>query len=189
MSSGWPPSPTATASAPPTSRSFLATIGAPASERRPRTEVPGGTPHDHHRAPAARGHRHLRVRLVRLRRRRRRAPARSVRGRRPRHLGEEERAGVDARHAAEGPALFEQEAHADLGLGPVRHRLRQHQVLRALDREAGRSWTTCPPTSRTPTTSWASRRPRSSGWSPVSRRSTSPRSSTTRSTRNSRSRA
>ena len=39
--------------------------------------------------------------------------------------------------------------------------------------------TTCPRTSRTPTTGSASPRPRSSAWCPVSPRSTSPRSSTT----------
>ena len=47
-------------------------------------------------------------------------------------------------------------------------------------REAGRRpGTTCPRTSRTPTTSSASPRRRSSAWSPASPRSTSPRSSTT----------
>ena len=48
---------------------------------------------------------------------------------------------------------------------------------------------TCPRTSRTPTTSSASRRRRSSGWCPVSPRSTNPRSSTTRSGRTWRARA
>ena len=77
------------------------------------------------------------------RRRRVRAP-RPVRGGRPRHLGAEERAGVDARPAAQGPEAVRPQADADLGRRPVRHRLRQHQVLRPLDREAGRSWDDLP---------------------------------------------
>ena len=36
-----------------------------------------------------------------------------------------------------GLPLFEPQADADVGRRPVRHRLRQHQVLRALHREAG----------------------------------------------------
>ena len=51
----------------------------------------------------------------------------------------QERAGVDAQAPAQGPAALRQEAHADLGLRPLGHRLRQHQVLRALHREAGGS--------------------------------------------------
>ena len=44
-----------------------------------------------------------------------------------------------------GLRLFEQEAHAQLGFRPVGHRLRQHQVLRALHREAGgQSWEDLP---------------------------------------------
>ena len=87
---------------------------------------------------------------------------------------------------AQGAQALRTPADADLGCRPVRHPLRHHQVLRAVHREAGRSpGRTCPTTSRTPTTSWASRRPRSSGSSPVSPRSTSPRSSTTRSRRTS----
>ena len=42
------------------------------------------------------------------------------------------------RAAAEGPAALRAQADADLGCRPVRHRLRQHQVLRPVDREAGR---------------------------------------------------
>ena len=45
---------------------------------------------------------------------------------------------MDARPAPQGPGALRQEADAELGLRPVRHRLRQHQVLRPLDREAGR---------------------------------------------------
>ena len=98
---------------------------------------------------------------------------------------------VDARAAAQGPASCSTRSRCRTwGADLSRHRLRQHQVLRALDREAGRRpGTTCPTTSRTPTTSSASPRPRSSGSSPASPRSTSPRSSTTRSARTSRSRA
>ncbi len=59
----------------------------------------------------------------------------------------------------------------------------------ARPRSRPRPGTTCPPTSRTPTTSSASRRRRSSAWCPASRRSTSPRWSTTRSARISRRRA
>ena len=36
-----------------------------------------------------------------------------------------------------GLKLFGRKPHAHLGLGPRRHRLRQHQVLRPVDREAG----------------------------------------------------
>ena len=103
---------------------------------------------------------------------------------------QEERAAVDARPAPEGPQALPPQADAHLGLRPVGDRLRQHQVLRPLQREAGgHRGTTSPRTSRTPTTSSASPRRRSSAWSPVSPRSTSPRSSTTRSARTSRSRA
>ena len=134
---------------------------------RPEHRPTGGALSDRHprdHARRARRPRPLRVRLVRLRRRRRHRQARPVRGRRPQHLGAQERAGVDARPAAQGPAAVRQEADADLGLRPVGHRLRQHQVLRPLHREAGRPpGTSCRPTSRTPTTGSASRRPRSSG--------------------------
>ena len=102
----------------------------------------------------------------------------------------QERAAVDARPAAEVAAAVRQEADAQLGLRPHRHRLPEHQVLREVHREAGHhAGTSCPRTSRTPTTGWASRRPRSSASSPVSRPSTSPRSSTTRSVRTWRRRA
>ena len=78
--------------------------------------------------------------------------------------------------------LFDKKPMPLVGLGPVGHRLRQHQVLRAVHGEAGHSaGRTCPRTSRTPTTAWASPRPRSSASSPASPRSTSPRWSTTRS--------
>ena len=52
--------------------------------------------------------------------------------------GEEVRAAVDARPAPEGPQALRPQAHAHVGLRPVGHRLRQHQVLRPLQREAGR---------------------------------------------------
>ncbi len=54
--------------------------------------------------------------------------------------------------------------------------------VRSTEQQAA-SWEDLPEDIKTPTTSWASPRRRSSGWSPVSRRSTSPRSSTTRSAR------
>ena len=61
----------------------------------------------------------------------------------------------------------------------TRHRLRQHLLLhQARPRSRPRPGTTCPPTSRTPSTSWASPRRSGSSW-PASARSTSPRSSTT----------
>ena len=132
----------------------------------------------------------LQVRLVRHRRLRDACRARAVRAGRPQHQRAQERAGVDARPAPEGPEALRQEAHADVGCRPVRHRLRQHQVLRALHREDGRHLgRPARPTSRPRTTSSASPRRRSSASSPVSRRSTSPRSSTTRSARTSSSRA
>ena len=71
-------------------------------------------------------------------RRRRRRAARPQRGRRPQHLLAEDRAAVDARPAAEGPEALRPQADAHLGRRPVGDRLRQHQVLRALHREAGR---------------------------------------------------
>ena len=46
--------------------------------------------------------------------------ARPQRGRRPRHLGAEERAAVDARPAPEGPQALRPQADADLGLRPRR---------------------------------------------------------------------
>ena len=156
---------------------------------RPDSTPKEGRPHDgQHRA--ARGPRHLRVRLGGLRHRRRHRPAGPVRGGRPRHLGEEVRAAVDARHAPQGPSALRAQADADVRRRPVGHRLRQHQVLRALHGEAGQpAGRSCPRTSRTPTTAWASRRRRSSAWSPAWPPSTSPRWSTTRSARTSRSRA
>ncbi len=45
---------------------------------------------------------------------------------------------MDDQAPPQGPEALRQEAHAELGLGPLRHRLRQHQVLRAVHREAGR---------------------------------------------------
>ena len=133
-SSGWPPSPTATGSAPPASRppDSRAASTEPTRERRSRRDV------DRRAQPRAQGHRPLRVRLGRHRRRRRRRAARPQRGRRPRHLLEEERAAVDARPAPEGPQALRPQADAHVGLRPRRHRLRQHQVLRPLHREAGR---------------------------------------------------
>ena len=89
------------------------------------------------RNPQLAGHRHLRVRLGRLRRGGRQRAPRPVRGGRPGHLDPQERARVDAQAPAQGPAAVRQEAHAHLGLRPLRHRLRQHQVLREVDREAG----------------------------------------------------
>src|SRR5690348_13824696 len=44
---------------------------------------------------------------------------------------------MDAGPAAEGPEAVPPQADARLGRGPERHRLREHQVLRPLDREAG----------------------------------------------------
>ena len=81
--------------------------------------------------------RELQLRLARPRRRRSDRQARPVRGRRARDLRAQERARVDAQDAPEVAAPVRQEAHAQLGCRPVGHRLRQHQVLRALDREAG----------------------------------------------------
>jgi Fe-S cluster assembly protein SufB len=60
--------------------------------------------------------------------------------------------------------------------------------VRSTEKQAA-TWDDLPPTSRTPTTSWASRRPRRPAWCPGWPRSTSPRSSTTRSARTWRSRA
>ncbi|WP_448074215.1 hypothetical protein [Georgenia yuyongxinii] len=60
--------------------------------------------------------------------------------------------------------------------------------VRSTEKQAT-SWKSCPRTSRTPTTAWASRRRRSSASWRASRPSTSPRWSTTRSVRTSRSRA
>ena len=53
------------------------------------------------------------------RRRRRHRAARPQRGRRPRHLRDEERAAVDARPAPEGPQALPPQADAHLGLRPV----------------------------------------------------------------------
>ena len=65
-------------------------------------------------------------------------PARPLRRRGGRHLRPEERAAVDARVPAQVPGPVRAQADAALGCRPVRDRLRQHQVLRALHREAGR---------------------------------------------------
>ena len=124
-SSGWPPSPTATASAPPASHR-------PPPERRSLSDL------DRRPQPRDQGHRPLPVRLVRQRRRRRGCPARAQRRHRPRHLEQEVRAAVDARPASEGSQALPPQAHAHVGRGARRHRLREHQVLRPLEREAGR---------------------------------------------------
>ena len=116
--------------------------------------------------------------------------ARPVRGRRARHLGEEERAGVDARSAGSRRCRSSTRSRCRTGARTCpASTSTTSSTSSARPRSRRRPGTTCPPTSRTPTTSSASRRPRSSAWSPVSRRSTSPRSSTTRSTRSSSSRA
>ena len=52
---------------------------------------------------------------------------------------------MDAAEPAQGAAHLRAQADAELGLQPRWHRLRQHQVLRALHREAGRrSWEELP---------------------------------------------
>jgi Fe-S cluster assembly protein SufB len=55
----------------------------------------------------------------------------------PRHLGQEERAAVDARPAMKGLKLFHRKPMPAWGAELNTDRLRQHQVLRALHREAG----------------------------------------------------
>ena len=113
-----------------------------------------------------------------------------VRGRRPQHLRAEERAGVDARPSAEGPARCSARSRCPPGAPTSAGSTSTTSSTSCAPRRSRPPpGTTCPPTSRTPTTSSASPRPRSSGWSPASPRSTSPRSSTTRSARTSRSRA
>ncbi len=97
---------------------------------------------------------------------------------------------MDARPAPQGPAAVRPQADARLGRRPDRASTSTTSSTScAPPRSRPPPGRTCPRTSRTPTTGWASRRRRSSGWSPVSRRSTSPRWSTTRSARTSRSRA
>ncbi|CAA9325460.1 MAG: Iron-sulfur cluster assembly protein SufB, partial [uncultured Nocardioidaceae bacterium] len=99
---------------------------------------PRGRPQrDRGAQPRARGAGPLRVRLVRLRHRRLGRAAWTQRGRRPRHLGEEGRAAVDARPPPQGAQALRPQADAELGRRARDHRLRQHQVLRPLDREAG----------------------------------------------------
>ena len=89
--------------------------------------------------PRAQGHGPLRVRLGRQRRRRRRRAKRGLNEDVVRDISaQEERAAVDARPAPEGPQALPPQADAHLGLGPVGDRLRQHQVLRPVQREAGR---------------------------------------------------
>ena len=134
--SAWPPSPTATGSAPPASRTATSDPTRPSRQARPKERSSMTSIEELN--PELQGHRPLPVRLGRPRRRRRDRQARPQRGRRPRHLREEVRAAVDARPAPEGPQALRPQAHAHLGLRPVGHRLRQHQVLRALQREAGR---------------------------------------------------
>ena len=53
-------------------------------------------------------------------------------------LRPQERAGLDAGVPAQEPRLLPRPADAELGRGPLRHRLRQHPLLRQADREAGR---------------------------------------------------
>ena len=89
------------------------------------------------RPPGAREPGPVRIRLGRLRpRRRERTPRHLAAGRR-RHLRAEERAGMDARAPSEGSDAVRAQADAHLGRRPLGDRLRQHQVLRALHREAG----------------------------------------------------
>src|SRR5690606_35070554 len=118
-----PPSRTAIASAPPTSGLVTSAPRAPrpvASEARAhhaKQDVPSRRirVNDVYRAPRARRARHLRIRLGRPRRGRRLGAPWSRRRGRPRHFGEEERAGVDAGPAPEGAAAVHQEAVADVG--------------------------------------------------------------------------
>ena len=183
-SSGWRPSPTATASAPPASPRPLQTDPKTAptqgagmtsiEELNPElkgigTYEFGWSDSDAAGATAKRGLNEDVVRDI---------------------SAQEVRAAVDARPAPEGPQALPPQADADLGLGPVgASTSTTSSTSSAPARSRRRRGTTCPRTSRTPTTSSASRRRRSSASSPVSPRSTSPRSSTTRSARTSRSRA
>ena len=177
-SSGWPPSPTATGSAPPASRT---------PPRRHQTH-PTATDQersldDHHRRAQPRARRASAATSSAGPTRDAAGadrPARPQRGRRPRHLREEERAAVDARPAPEGPQALRPQAHADLGLRPRRASTSTtSSTSSAPPRSRPPRGRTCPRTSRTPTTSSASPRRRSSASSPASPRSTSPRSSTT----------
>ena len=146
MCSGWRRSSTETAPAPRTCRStqnsnqpFSAQPTAPkppkrSKERRHDDHARSLDPGTDHRVAGS-----LRLWLGRLRCRGRQRAARTVGSCRARHLQQEERARVDARRPAQGAARLRQEADAELGLQPRRHSLRQHQVLRALEREAGRN--------------------------------------------------
>ena len=51
---------------------------------------------------------------------------------------------MDAQAPAQGAEDLRQEAHARLGLGPLRHRLPEHQVLRAVDEAQAASWNDLP---------------------------------------------
>ena len=89
-----------------------------------------------------------------------------------------------------GLKYFGRKPHAELGCRSVRHRLRQHQVLRAVHREAGRELGRA--ARRYQEHLRQARHPRggkAAGSSPAWPPSTSPRSSTTRSGKTSRKRA
>ncbi len=123
------------------------------------------------------GHRlagQLRLRLVGLRRRRRQRTARPVRGGRARHLGEEERAASGCSTSGSRRCAPSTRSRCRTGVPTSRASTSTTSSTScAPARSRPRPGTTCPPTSRTPTTGSASRRPRSSAWSPVWPRSTS----------------
>ncbi len=151
----------------------------------PRMTLPTGD-----RPPRARGSGHVRIRLGRLRRGRCLRQARHQRGRRPRHLGEEVRAGVDDRSCASRACGSSTRSPCPTGARTCRASTSTTSSTSCAPRRSRRRpGRTCPRTSRTRTTGSASPRRRSSASSPVSPRSTSPRSSTTRSVRTWRSRA
>ena len=122
--------------------------------------------------------------------RRRELPVQGPQGPDPRARGEDlgvqERAGVDARVPPQGARPLPRPADARLGLAACSPRSTSttSTTSSAPPRRPSAPGTTCPRTSRTPSTGSASPRPSASS-SPASAPSTSPRSSTTRSTRSS----
>ena len=80
----------------------------------------------------------------------------------------EERARLDAQEPAQGPAAVRAQADAHVGRRPLRDRLRQHQVLRALHREAGADRGRTSP--RTSATRTSARHPRGRASAPGRRR-------------------
>ncbi len=194
--SGWPPSSTATAPAPPTCRSHRHTpdhhtFGAQPAPKPPRsTKERRMTTHTGYQAPSRSAKRRPSPRwaitAMAGRTPTSRAPARSAACPRPWCATSRRRRASRSGCSTSASRRCAPSARSRCRTGGPTSRASTSTTSStscAPARSRPRRGMTCPRTSRTPMTGSASPRRRSNAWSPVSPRSTSPRSSTTRSVR------